>query len=147
MTEQTFYYAVIGLVLFFGILNLLLDLKNNKKIIETLSSMKLRVDDLWSQIQRIDDQFKNVDNLFNVHDRKIDNTYNELKKDILFLERQRDEMFDKYKFENDVTMNRLNSHSKKIVYVKKVLDKLFDHKVEIRHKAKLVKLEGELEKW
>lgn len=147
MTEQVFFYSVIGIILFFSILHFILETKNNKKIIENLSSLKNGIDNLWSQISRIDEQFKNVDHLLNFNDKNINSIRNELKQDILFWEKQRDEMFEKYKFENDVTMNRLNSHSKKIVYIKKVLDKLFDHKVEIRHKAKLVKLEGELEKW
>lgn len=147
MTEQGFFYTLIGLVLFFAILNLLLDLKNKKKIIETLAAMKLRVDNLWSQIERIDDQFKNVDHLLNVNDKNINLFRTELKKDILFWEKQRDEMVEKNRFDNNVFINRLNNHSKRIVYLKKVLDKLFDHKVEIKHKEKLLKLAGELEKW
>lgn len=147
MSEQVFFYIVILSILFFGLLNVFLDMKVYRKIVIQIKESNERIDNVWSQINRIDDEFKNIKTIIDIDFNKlneiVNNKYDLLKNDILFF----NDKIDKDIFEKEVIVNRLNSHAKKIAYVKKILDKLFDHKVEIKHKAKLVKLEGELDKW
>lgn len=140
MTEQVFFYIVILAILFFGLLNVVLDLRIHKKMVSQLKDVAGSIDSLWVQINRIDDEFKNT------HVEKV-RRYTELRSDIFSLEKRNLELSEKLTFEHNVNTNRLNTHSKRIVYLKKVLDKLFNHKVEVRHKEKLLKLAGELEKW
>lgn len=140
MTEQVFFYIVILTILFFGLLNVVLDLRIHKKMVSQLKDVAGSIDILWVHINRIDDEFKNV------NAEKIKH-YSELKSDILSLEIKNKESNEKRNFDHNVHNNRLNTHSKRIVYLKRVLDKLFNHKVEVRHKEKLLKLAGELEKW
>lgn len=147
MSEQVFFYIVILSILFFGLLNVFLDMKVYRKIVIQIKESNERIDNVWSQINRIDDEKKKTEECILICNKKIIDNYKELKEDILFVEKQRDEILDKERFDKNVVINRLNSHGKKIVYLKKVLDKLFENKVEVRHKAKLVKLAGELEKW
>lgn len=151
MSEQVFFYIVILSILFFGLLNVFLDMKVYRKIVIQIKESNERIDNVWSQINRIDDELNKIRNVIDnnliILKKAGEESYKELKEDILFIEKQRDEILDKERFDKNVIINRLNSHGKKIAYVKKILDKLFDHKIEIKHKAKLVKLEGELDKW
>lgn len=140
MTEQVFFYIVILAILFFGLLNVVLDLRIHKKMVSQLKDVAGSIDSLWLQINRIDDEFKNV------NAEKIKH-YNELKSDILFYEKKNEELNEKRNFAHNIHNNRLNTHAKRLVYLKRVLDKLFNHKVEVRHKEKLLKLAGDLEKW
>ena len=147
MTEDLFFKIVIGVLVIGFIANFIQDYLNNEYTKEQLKKLSASYGDLWAQINRIDNEFLDVRQSIIITNKQADENRNELKADIMFWEKQRDETMDKFTFDNGVITNRLNSHAKKIVYVKKVLDKLFDHKVEIKHKAKLVKLEGELDKW
>ena len=151
MTEDLFFKIVIGVLVIGFIANFIQDYLNNEYTKEQLKKLSTSYSDLWSHIYRIDSEIKEIRLVIDADNKRakeaIESAYKELKSDIMFWEKQRDETMDKFTFDNNVITNRLNSHAKKIVYVKKVLDKLFDHKVEIKHKAKLVKLEGELDKW
>jgi len=151
MTEDLFFKIVIGVLVIGFIANFIQDYLNNEYTKEQLKKLSTSYSDLWSHIYRIDSEIKEIRLVIDADNKRskeaIESAYKELKADIMFWEKQRDETMDKFTFDNGVITNRLNSHAKKIVYVKKVLDKLFDHKVEIKHKAKLVKLEGELDKW
>lgn len=147
MNEDLFFKIVISILIIGFIINFIQDYYTNKFIKEKLAETSKSISNLWGQISRIDDEFKNIKSIididFNKLNELIKNKNDLLKNDILFF----NDKIDKEKFSQDILVNRINSHAKKIAYIKKVLDKLFDHKVEVRHKAKLVKLEGELDKW
>lgn len=147
MNEDLFFKIVISILIIGFIINFIQDYYTNKFIKEKLAETSKSISNLWNQISRIDDEFKNIKSIididFNKLNELIKNKNDLLKNDILFF----NDKIDKEKFSQDILVNRINSHAKKIAYIKKVLDKLFDHKVEVRHKAKLVKLEGELDKW
>lgn len=147
MNEDLFFKIVISILIIGFIINFIQDYYTNKFIKEKLAETSKSISNLWDQISRIDDEFKNIKSIididFNKLNELIKNKNDLLKNDILFF----NDKIDKEKFSQDILVNRINSHAKKIAYIKKVLDKLFDHKVEVRHKAKLVKLEGELDKW
>ena len=107
MSEQVFFYIVIVIILFFGLLNVFLDVKVYRKIVIQIKESSVRIDNIWSQINRIDDEKKKLEECVLICNKKIIDTHSELKNDILFWEKQRDEMFDKERFDKNVVTNRI----------------------------------------
>lgn len=143
MNEDLFFKIVISILIIGFFINFIQDYYSYKYIKAKLSEASKSINDLWSQIHRIDEEKKKTDDILEISKESNLKNINNIKADLIHAI----DKIDKDVFEKEIIVNRLNSHAKKIAYVKKVLDKLFDHKVEIKHKAKLVKLEGELDKW
>lgn len=143
MNEDLFFKIVIAILVIGFFSNFIQDYYSYKYIKAKLSEASKSINDLWSQIHRIDEEKKKTDDILEISKESNLKNINNIKADLIHAI----DKIDKDVFEKEIIVNRLNNHAKKIAYVKKVLDKLFDHKVEIKHKAKLVKLEGELDKW
>lgn len=143
MSEDLFFKIVISILIIGFFINFIQDYYSYKYIKAKLSETSKSINDLWSQIHRIDEEKKKTDDILEISKESNLKNINNIKADLIHAI----DKIDKDVFEKEIIVNRLNNHAKKIAYVKKVLDKLFDHKVEIKHKAKLVKLEGELDKW
>lgn len=143
MNEDLFFKIVISILIIGFFINFIQDYYSYKYIKAKLSEASKSINDLWSQIHRIDEEKKKTDDILEISKESNLKNINNIKADLIHAI----DKIDKDVFEKEIIVNRLNNHAKKIAYVKKVLDKLFDHKVEIKHKAKLVKLEGELDKW